>query len=413
MTGILRSYRTLALIVVALAVAAFAPVIEAQTPQGRKEPRLALVIGNGAYQASPLTNPVNDARAMADALKATGFTVIRRENASLKDMTLALREFGDRLKHGGVGLFYYAGHGMAVKGRNFLIPVDAQIEREDEIAFNALDADAVLDKMESAGNRLNLVILDACRNNPFARSFRSGSRGLAQMDAPVGTLISFATAPGQVASDGNGKNGLYTQHLLENIKRPGLKIEDLFKTVRVNVRKDSGGKQTPWETSSLEGDFYFVPAPAAAAKAPAMAAQQATATAPAGAPPEEKNRTAAVAFPAGTPVIRIGDSWTYRHVDVKTNKTRGLARLVDPFLDFIPNGHDELSLVVCAMSAAGHPTNQSSISCRGHRRNADGNDKTPTGAGVLQKPQTVRRTQATADSSSMTSTYSTGTTLTL
>ena len=329
MTGILRSYRTVALIVAALAVIAFAPGSEAQTTQGRKEPRLALVIGNGAYQASPLSNPVNDARAMADALKATGFKVIRKENASLKEMTLALREFGDRLKHGGVGLFYYAGHGMAVKGRNFLIPVDAQIEREDEIAFNALDADAVLDKMESAGNRLNLVILDACGNNPFARSFRSASRGLAQMDAPVGTLISFATAPGQVASDGNGKNGLYTQHLLENITRPGLKIEDLFKTVRVNVRKDSGGKQTPWETSSLEGDFYFVPAPATAARAPATTAQQAAATAPA----EEKTRTAAVAFPAGAPVIRPGDSWTYRHVDVKTNKIKEVTNLVE---DVVP-----------------------------------------------------------------------------
>ena len=158
------------MLIAALTAFCVAASVEAQVAQGRKEQRLALVIGNGAYKSSALTNPINDARAMADALTATGFTVIRKEDASLKEMTLALRDFGDKLKKGGVGLFYYAGHGMAVKGRNFLIPVDAEIAREDEIAFNALDANAVLDKMESAGNRRNLVLLDACRNNPFARS---------------------------------------------------------------------------------------------------------------------------------------------------------------------------------------------------------------------------------------------------
>ena len=317
-----------ALICALLIAAALAQGAAAQVTQGRKEQRLALVIGNSAYKASPLPNPVNDARAMADALKATGFTVIRKENASLKDMTLALREFGDRLKKGGVGLFYYAGHGMAVKGRNFLIPVDAEIQREDEVSFNALDAGAVLDKMESAGNRLNLVILDACRNNPFARSFRSASQGLAQMDAPVGTLVSFATAPGQVASDGEGKNGLFTQHLLENIKRPGLKIEDLFKAVRVSVRRDSQGKQVPWEASSLEGDFYFIAAPAAAPPTPAPAA---AGTAAAGAP-AARGSVPAVVFPAGAPVLHPGDNWTYRHTDLKKNTTREVTNHIEEVL---------------------------------------------------------------------------------
>jgi Caspase domain len=220
--------------------------------------RVALVMGNSAYKDAPLLNPVNDAKAIAAALRAQGFEVILRENTDQRGMSAAVREFGDRLKQrGGVGLFYFAGHGMQIKGRNYLIPVGAQIEREDEVAYNAVDAQAVLDKMEAAGNGTNLMILDACRNNPFARSFRSGSAGLAPMDAPVGTLVAFATAPGMTASDGSGANGLYTQHLLTAMQQPGMKVEDVFKQVRSNVRRDSQNKQVPWEATSLEGDFYF------------------------------------------------------------------------------------------------------------------------------------------------------------
>jgi uncharacterized caspase-like protein len=156
-------------------------------------------------------------------------------------------------------VLYFAGHGIQVKGRNFLIPVDAAIEREDEVAYKGVDAGLVLDKLESARNPLNIVILDACRNNPFARGARSAAVGLAQMEAPVGTLIAFATAPGAVASDGDGKNGVYTQHLLQHIVQPGLKVEDVFKRVRFGVRRDTSGKQIPWENTSLEGDFYFMP----------------------------------------------------------------------------------------------------------------------------------------------------------
>ncbi len=219
--------------------------------------RIALVIGNANYKDAPLTNPVNDARAIAKALGDSGFTVILRENADQRGILGALREFGDKLRAGGTGLFYYAGHGMQIKGRNYLIPVGASIEREDEVAYSAVDAQAVLDKMEAAGNGANIMILDACRNNPFTRSTRSGQAGLAQMDAPVGTLVAFATSPGAVASDGAGSNGLYTQHLLDAMRKEGSKVEDVFKQVRANVRRDSQGKQVPWEATSLEGDFYF------------------------------------------------------------------------------------------------------------------------------------------------------------
>ncbi len=223
--------------------------------------RVALVIGNSNYTHGPLLNPVNDARAMAKVLQSAGFTVILRTDAAQHELLSALRDFGNRLKDGGpgtAGLFYFAGHGMQVKGRNFLIPLGANIEHEDELAYQALDAQAVMDKMESAGNGTNIVILDACRNNPFVRSFRSGRQGLAQMDAPVGTLVAFSTAPGSVASDGTGTNGLYTSHLLRAIQQPGQKVEDVFKQVRFAVLRDSARKQVPWEASSLVGDFYFV-----------------------------------------------------------------------------------------------------------------------------------------------------------
>jgi len=237
-------------------------------PAPAGERRVALVIGNSAYKSSPLRNPVKDARAMSKALAATGFKVTILEDASETAMRRAIRAFGDELIGGGVGLFYYAGHGMQVRGRNYLIPVNADIEREDEVEDQAVDANFVLAKMDSAKNALNLMILDACRNNPFARAFRSSAQGLAQMDAPSGTLVAFATAPGSVASDGDGDNGLYTKHLLANITRPGLPIEQLFKEVRIGVGKDTKDRQIPWESSSLRGDFFFVaPDPSLSAEA--------------------------------------------------------------------------------------------------------------------------------------------------
>jgi hypothetical protein len=230
-----------------------------QENSAKTERRLALVVGNGAYRTAPLKNPTNDAADMARTLSEMGFVVIHRENLNLNEMKRAVRDFGARLRRdGGVGLFYFAGHGVQVKGRNYLVPVDAEIENEQEAEYESLDAGFVLAQLEDAGNPLNIVILDACRNNPFARGWRSSStRGLAQMDAPTGTLIAYATAPGSIASDGAGRNGLYTAELLKQMRKPNLGVEEVFKQVRIAVRGATNGKQTPWESSSLTGNFYF------------------------------------------------------------------------------------------------------------------------------------------------------------
>jgi formylglycine-generating enzyme required for sulfatase activity len=230
-------------------------------PAATKERKTALVIGNSTYLSSPLKNPANDARAMAKALRALGFTVDERTNLNQIEMKQAVEVFGQKIKEGGVGLFYYAGHGMQVNGRNYLIPVDADIQGEAEVDYKAVDAGLVLAKMDMAKNDMNIVVLDACRNNPFARSFRSPNLGLATMNAPSGTLIAYATSPGSVASDGKGANGLYTQEVVKAIMKPGLKIEDAFKQVRSGVQNQTNGKQVPWESSSLVGDFYFAGKP--------------------------------------------------------------------------------------------------------------------------------------------------------
>ncbi len=229
------------------------------------EPRIALVIGNGAYAEAPLANPVNDARDMSATLSQLGFEVLSGENRNLRQMEDLAREFGRKIRGGGVGMFYFAGHGAQVGGANYLIPIGAKINGEAEVKYEAVDAGFVLAQMEEARNRLNIVVLDACRNNPFARSFRSSSRGLASIDAPVGTLIAYATAPGRTAGDGAGRNGLYTKELLAAMRSPDLKLEDVFKRVRSEVRRQSNNQQIPWEASSIEGDFYFsttsIPAP--------------------------------------------------------------------------------------------------------------------------------------------------------
>ena len=233
------------------------------------ERRLALIIGNAAYESAPLRNPVNDARAMTTTLRSLGFEVTALENASLTEMKRAIDDFGDALRSkGGVGLFYFSGHGIQINGRNFIIPVGARVKGERDVEYESVDAGRVLGKMEDAGNRMNLVILDACRDNPFARSFRSAASGLASLDAASGTFIAYATAPGRTADDGTGANGLYTEQLIRYMKTPGLKVEDVFKRVRIDVEKSSGGKQVPWESSSLKGDFYFAGTPGEAAIPP-------------------------------------------------------------------------------------------------------------------------------------------------
>jgi len=219
--------------------------------------RIALVIGNGAYKSSPLRNPVNDATDIANALRNLGFSVILKTNANQRIMKESIRVFGKKLRLGGVGLFYFAGHGLQVKGQNFLIPTGANIESEADVEYEAVDAGRVLAQMEEAENDLNIIILDACRDNPFTRSFRSGDRGLAKMDAPKGSLVAYATAPGSVAADGDGRNGIYTKYLLKYISNPNLKVEEVLKQVRIGVINETDEKQIPWESSSLTGEFYF------------------------------------------------------------------------------------------------------------------------------------------------------------
>jgi len=274
-----------------------APAQEAVSAKAR---RLALVIGNGAYKDAPLPNPANDVDDMEKALKESGFTVIKRKNATLKEMHLALREFGDRLDRQGTGVFYFAGHGMQVRGRNYLIPVDADIQREDEVAFASMDLGAVMDKLDSAKNPVNIVILDACRNNPFGTKLQPTAKGLAQVEAPPGTLIAFATAPGSTAADGGARNGLYTQHLVKHMETPGAPVEEVFKAVRAGVRTDSKNLQIPWETTSLESAFMFRSAPKPAKAAPVKTAAAAT-SAP---------RSVAKAVNA-PPAFAAGDSWVY------------------------------------------------------------------------------------------------------
>jgi len=221
--------------------------------------RLALVIGNGTYTMSPLKNPPNDANVIASELRSLGFDVMAYTNLSQTEMKRHIREFGNKLAaQKGVGLFYYAGHGLQLNGENYIVPTTAVINKEQDVELEAVNLKRVLGEMDYAGNDLNIVILDACRNNPFARSFRSGGgNGYASVNAPKGTYIAFATAPGSVASDGSGDNGLYTQELVKALKRPGLKIEDVFKQVRGSVYKISNEQQLTWENSSIFGDFYF------------------------------------------------------------------------------------------------------------------------------------------------------------
>ena len=234
-------------------------LIRARASQQNQQ-RHALVIGNAAYRVGRLRNPVNDARAMAEKLKALGFQVTLLTDAGQRAMEDATRAFARKLRgKGHVGLFYYAGHGVELAGQNYLIPVDAEIEDETDIQYKTVPAGAILERMRHADNGLNLVILDACRNNPFTRGFRGVSQGLTKMGAPSGTEILYATQPGKVAADGNGKHGIFTEKLLAALDRPGLSIEEVLKHTAREVKRATGGKQTPWAEGMILGDFYFTP----------------------------------------------------------------------------------------------------------------------------------------------------------
>ena len=203
-----------------------------------------------------------DSQAVSAALKQHGFSITQVNNPKdRRALEEAFTSFIDKygLKKENRLLFYFSGHGIQVSGRNYLIPVKYTITSEDDVEYESVDAGRVLAKMKAARNGMNIVILDACRNNPFPSSFRSASQGLATINAPSGTFISYATAPGSVASDGSGNIGLYTGELIRHMKSPGLKLEEVFKKVRTDVQKKSSDKQVPWDASSLTGDFYFVP----------------------------------------------------------------------------------------------------------------------------------------------------------
>ncbi len=223
---------------------------------GFTQDKIALVIGNSSYQESPLRNPVNDATDIAGTLSQLGFQVTLKTNLNHQQMESVIRSFGTQINSGDVALFYFSGHGTQVDGLNYLVPVGEKIYAADEVKYKSVEAGFVLDKMESAGSDINIVILDACRNNPF-KGFRSSGRGFAYMSAPNGTIVSYATAPGSVALDGIGRNSPYTKYLIQAIQIERLQIEDVFKKVREYVAKETGNKQIPWESSSLIGDFYF------------------------------------------------------------------------------------------------------------------------------------------------------------
>ncbi|HEV7912659.1 MAG TPA: caspase family protein [Albitalea sp.] len=242
----------------------------AASSAGGDDRRVALVIGNSSYRVGGLKNPVNDAQAVAGSLRALGFEVALRENTSLRDMIEAFRQFSLSARTAKVRVVFYAGHGVQVKGRNYLLPVDTEIRAEDEVAAKSADLNELLDRLGTMQHGINIVILDACRNNPFSGAelvgpdgrrlkFRGATpAGLAPVEAPLGSMVAFSTAPGGVALDNpSEKNSLYTKHLLGFMQSPGLPVELLFKQVRLSVARETGRVQVPWESSSLTGDFCF------------------------------------------------------------------------------------------------------------------------------------------------------------
>ena len=245
-----------------------------KSPMPSSERRLALLIGNSAYaDGGSLKNPVNDVRDMKAALEGLGFRVMKHENCTQRSMKEAIDEFGEELRSYEVGVFFYAGHGVQVGGANYLIPVDAKLQSEKVVEYDCVRADRVLAVMEGSKSKTNIVILDACRDNPFERSWRRGGagQGLAFMNAPSGVLIAYATAPGRTALDGTGKNGVYTSALLEHIRTSGISVLQMFQRVRVSVEERTNKAQTPWESTSLRGDFYFLTGGTPAARLDASA----------------------------------------------------------------------------------------------------------------------------------------------
>lgn len=234
--------------------------IKNDTSSNEPDKRVALVIGNAAYDKSPLANPVNDANDMASALKSCGFDTTLVSDSDLRAMKEAVERFSSRIPRSGVTLFFYAGHAIQVDGRNYLVPIGADPKSASDIEFDCFDMNRVLAKLDEGEARLNMIILDACRDNPFARSWtRSTQQGLASMDAPPGTILWYATSPGSVALDGKERNGIYSGYLLKHMLSPGADVVDIFRKTSDDVRTATKGRQVPWLVLSYTGNFSFVP----------------------------------------------------------------------------------------------------------------------------------------------------------
>lgn len=246
------------------AVSASAPVVAAALPPALppSAPRRALVVGNRDYVVGRLKNPVNDARAMAAQLRGLQFQTTLVENLRRDDIGRVVDGFLASVQPGDDVLLFYAGHGLQIRGANYLPAVDAVIRGESDVPLNSIHLNVLLERLDEARAGVRLLLIDACRDNPYARSYRSGAVGLARIDAaPAGTLIHFATRPGGVSADGDGEHGLYTKHLLQHLGTPELPVEQMLKRVASAVRRESGNAQLPWTEGSLDGDFYFVPPP--------------------------------------------------------------------------------------------------------------------------------------------------------
>jgi uncharacterized caspase-like protein len=268
------------------------------------EKRVALVVGNSAYkEVGTLANPVNDASEIASALKASGFDVILGTNVDKRAFDNKVRDFAGLLESADVAIFFYAGHGLQVAGRNYLIPVDAHLQGERDLDFDAENLDFILKQMElGRADKTNIVFLDACRDNPFsqnlARSMGTRSisigKGLAQVDTGVGTFIAYSTQPGNVALDGKGKNSPFTAALAKHVREPGRDLTSVMIETRKDVLAATGGKQVPWDHSALTGEFYFQPT-AAQRSATASPGETAAPATPAPRSPEETGNIVALA----------------------------------------------------------------------------------------------------------------------
>jgi len=277
--------------------------------------KLALVVGNGAYPKWPLRNPANDARAVAQALSSVGFSTTSAIDVTLQNLDRAVSAFVAKVKQGDTVAFYYAGHGIQLEGENYLVPVDFDAKDEADAKYAAYAASRVQERIEKAGARVTLVILDACRNNPFAAT-RSTSGGLAAMGTGKGTLIAFATAPGKTADDNpNGNNGLFTTHFITALQQPGLTLDQVFNRVRERVHDASGGKQVPWTVSSVIGEVYLRPG-----NGPAPAAFEAAAPAPVSNPLARTASNPLVPAPQPTPDLSASVS-AFQRGDFSQAKT--------------------------------------------------------------------------------------------